>query len=280
MRLGKGKEIGWGLLLLAGAVLLILSQVGFELTLGKFSWFQIIVLIGCVWAVITGLFEMDFYRLAFGGALGYVIADGPMGWPDINGWIVFLAAFIAAMGLDKIFRKSHRKGVKVHIGNEEHYVHFDSEDDAKDVEYREVVDEECPRSRKGEGHNYYGKEVIFSNKTIYTGESQHITGEYVFSGVNVYVEGQNVRSMDCDLVFSNVRLYFDKAKLSNNYAEIHTDVVFSGMHVYVPSDWNVLDETGRVFGHHATHVGTYREGAPTLCIKGDCVFGNIHIKRI
>lgn len=278
MKLGKGREIGWGLLLLAGAALLIMSQVGFELTLGQFDWLEILVLLGCVWAVITGLFNLDFYRIAFGGALGYVIADGPLGWPEINGWIVFLAAFIAAMGLDKIFRRKRHKGVKVHVGSD-NYVHFGKTDDAEEVEYREVVDEDHPRNDKS-SRSYYGKEVVFSNKTIYTGESEHITGEYVFSGVNVYVEGHNVRSLDCDVVFSHARIYFDKASLCNDYAEINTDVVFSGLYIYVPSEWNVIDNTGRVFGHNSTHVGPYKEGAPTLCIKGDCVFGNVHIKRI
>ena len=142
MKLGKGREIGWGLLLLAGAALLIMSQVGFELTLGQFDWLEILVLLGCVWAVITGLFNLDFYRIAFGGALGYVIADGPLGWPEINGWIVFLAAFIAAMGLDKIFRRKRHKGVKVHVGSD-NYVHFGKTDDAEEVEYLNSIGADC-----------------------------------------------------------------------------------------------------------------------------------------
>ncbi len=281
MKFGKGREIGWGILLLAGAALLILSQVGFELTLGQFSWFQIVILIGCAWLAITGLFELQFFNLTFAVALGYVIADKPMGWPEIDAWIVFLAALFAAIGLHKIFGRKFRKGMSVHIGEDGHYVHFDSDDeDAEDVEYREVVDEDCPGSNDDGKRSYYGKEVVFANKTIYTGEAEQINGEYVFSGVNAYVEGQRVRAMNLDVVFSNARIYFDKAKLQNNYAEINADVVFARMYVYVPKGWNVVDQTGKVIGRSSTFTGPYNEGAPTLCIKGDCVCGGIHVKRI
>lgn len=296
MKFRKGKEIAWGILLLAGAALLIASQVGIDLSIGEFSWFQIIVLIGCAWFAITGLFELQFFNLSYGVALAYVIADEPMGWPEMNGWIVFLAATIAAIGLHKIFKRRWHKSVNVKLGKNSH-LHFgfsddDDDEDAEEVEYREVIDEvideetdeDSPekdhKQEQREDNQYQGREVVFAQKTIYTGKAEIISGEYVFSGVNAYVEGKNVRQMNYEMVFSKARIYFDNAQLCDNYAEIQTDVVFSRLFLYVPKNWNVIDETGKVGGRAVTRDDYYREGAPTLRIKGDCVFGRIRVKRI
>ncbi len=281
---GRGREIAWGLLLLAGAAALVLSKVpGFELPLlGEFTWFQIVVLVGCVWFAIKGLLDMEFFNLMFSLAVGYLILDQPMGWPEIDTWIVLVSALLAAIGLHSIFRRKWSKGIEIHIGDERKHRAYDEDIEgyARDVEYQEADDDDCPGSNRNTNQRYYGREVVFTNKTMYTGTARQINGEYVFSGVNVYVEGQEVEDINCDVVFSRARFYFDSAALHNNYAELHTDVVFSNLKVYVPSNWNVIDETGRVFGHSTSHAETYREGAPTLCIKGDCVFGGVHVKRV
>lgn len=279
MRLGKGKEIAWGILLLAAAALLILSQAGFEIFVGEFTWFQVIVLIGCVWAMVTGLFEMEFFKMTLGAALGYVIADGPMGWPAIDGWVVFVAAIIVAMGLHKIFHRG--KGIKFYIHrNKRGDVHMEAEDDYEDVEYREVDDEDAPRQSYSYS-KHYGKEqdVVFHSKTVYSAESETISGDYVFSNITQYIEGNSFRGIYGDTVFSSVRIYFDKAKLCNNNAEVCGDTVFSTKIIYVPKEWNVVDDTGRIFSNHRSNHA-YREGQPTVRIVGDCVFSSVVVKRI
>lgn len=284
-RRGRGSEIAWGLLLVFGAALLILSKIpGLELPLlAEFTWLQIIVLVGCVWFAVRGLFNMEFFNLTFSLGIGYIILDKAMGWPEIDAWIICLAAAISAIGLHSIFRKSWKKGIEIHIngGQGNHRDYTNQEGSVKDVEYREVEndEEDFPRN-DGRDERYFGREVVFTNKTMYTGQASRIRGEYVFSGVNMYVEGQAVEDIDCDIVFSHARLYFDNAALRNNYAEMHTDVVFSSLTLYVPDNWNVIDDTGRVFGHHSSKHEVYKEGEPTLCIKGDCVFGGVHVKRI
>lgn len=289
-RRGRGSEIAWGLLLVFGAALLILSKIpGLELPLlAEFTWLQIIVLVGCVWFAVRGLFKMEFFNLTFSLGIGYIILDKAMGWPEIDAWIICLAAAISAIGLHSIFRKSWKKGIEIHIngGQGNHRDYTNQEGSVKDVEYREVEDfedeedEDFPRNGRNGKQRYYGREVVFTSKTIYTGDASRINGEYVFSGVNAYIEGKDVESLNHDIVFSHVRMYFDKAQLHDNYAEMHTDVVFSTLRLYVPRDWNVIDDTGRVFGHHNNVAEAYREGAPTLCIKGDCVFGGVHVTRI
>lgn len=274
---GRGKEIALGLLLLVAAGLIIAAQMGFNVILAGFGWFEIIVLVVCVWAFITGLIEMEFFKLLFGLGIGYVVISKPLGWPEVSVWIMLVAILVAGSGLSMIFRR--KKRISISIGDDEntHYYHYDADDKMYSGMDRETESEESPRS--GERRN--AQDVVFSHKTFYTGDAQYIGGDVIFSGVNKYIEGQDVRKISTDVVFSTLRLYFDKAQLSNGTAEVRSDVVFGSLYVYVPREWNVVDETGRIFSRpHTDYAEVLKPGAPTLYIKGDCVFGNVIIKRI
>ena len=64
-----------------------------------------------------------------------------------------------------------------------------------------------------------------------------------------------------------------------NKAILENDVVFSGLDLYVPSHWNVEDQTGKVFSSH--NIGrTINPGNPTLILRGDVVFGGIKVHYI
>ncbi len=252
----RTKSIVWGILLLAVAALLIASQVGFEFTLAGLSWFQIIVLACCAYGIISGVIELHLWEAAFGAGIGYYILSEPLGWPHISLWILLLSICVAGAGLQMIFRRKKSS------------IHWSDEHDGKfTVEYDSDGFED-------------GEDVVFahSEEASFSGED-YLKGDLVFSSMAKYIESQDFRGGKTDVVFSHAKYYFDHAKLHEGKAVLNLDCVFSTVDIYVSREFNVVNNISRVFGG-ADYAEVFREGAPTLVIEGDCVFGSVRIHRV
>jgi predicted membrane protein len=103
----------------------------------------------------------------------------------------------------------------------------------------------------------------------------------VFSGTARRVESQNFRGGKADVVFGSAEIDLRGARLSGGQATLTASVVFGGLTVFVPRDWQVLLQGTPVLGSIEAHRAAANAGVPTgvLTIRGSAVFGSIDIKE-
>ncbi|MCX6573951.1 MAG: DUF5668 domain-containing protein [Candidatus Aminicenantes bacterium] len=102
----------------------------------------------------------------------------------------------------------------------------------------------------------------------------------VFSGSARKVESQNFRGGKADVVFGSAEIDLRAAKLAGGQATLVLSVVFGGIEVYVPRDWQVVLEGSPVLGSIDSHKKAATVPATqTLTVKGSAVFGSIEVKE-
>jgi predicted membrane protein len=102
----------------------------------------------------------------------------------------------------------------------------------------------------------------------------------VFSGTARKVESQNFRGGKADVVFGSAEIDLRNAKLAGGQATLVLSVVFGGIEVYVPRDWQVVLEGSPVLGSIDSHKKAATVPATqTLTVKGSAVFGSIEVKE-
>jgi len=102
----------------------------------------------------------------------------------------------------------------------------------------------------------------------------------VFSGSVRKVESQNFRGGKADVVFGSAEIDLRAAKLAGGQATLVLSVVFGGIEVYVPRDWQVVLEGSPVLGSIDSHKKAATVPATqTLTVKGSAVFGSIEVKE-
>jgi predicted membrane protein len=103
----------------------------------------------------------------------------------------------------------------------------------------------------------------------------------VFSGSARKVESQNFRGGKADVVFGSTQIDLRTAKLAGGQATLTLSVVFGGIEVLVPNEWQVIIEGTPVLGSIESRKATIPDAQKTgtLSIKGSAVFGSIEVKE-
>lgn len=102
----------------------------------------------------------------------------------------------------------------------------------------------------------------------------------VFSGLKRRFESKDFRGGKATVLFGGIELDFTQAALADNKAAVELTVVFGGIDIWVPNDWEVVIDSSSIFGgvedKHRTVTPTEKKG--TLFIKATAVFGGITVK--
>ena len=73
----------------------------------------------------------------------------------------------------------------------------------------------------------------------------------------------------------------DNAVIQSGSAVIDLSVYFSGVDIYIPSNWHVVNNTDCSFGGvEEHHVSGVAEDGPTLVMEGKVRFAGVEIYRI
>jgi hypothetical protein len=232
-----------GLVLICVAVMMIANQVGVNLFPDGLSGARIAFLAISALVLVDGVLERNIWSIGLGAGFGYWILQKPCGWPELSIWVLLMTWILVCTGLEMIFHKKKHVHVKI------------DRDDWDEVKEEGVFDssERCYE----EGH---GTSSVFSSSTR-------------------YVQDTDYRGGKMEVVFSSMQLYLDQAKLHNGRAVLNVDVVFSSLIIYVPKEWTVVNNTGRVMSRRSDD-GFAGNGEQTLIVEGDCVFGNIQFERV
>lgn len=231
------KNYFWGIFLVLAAAYLIISRLGYLPVAGVFT---IIATIVCIAAFVHSLLHLSFGGMLFPLAFICILYDEPLGITAITPWTVLLAALLGTIGLNLIFSRAKWK---------KHWNH---------------------------------------HKNYMTGEREHfdngenIEGEYIymkssFGSLLRYVTSDNLRCAELESNFSGVKIYFDNAKVPSGNATLNLDVNFSGVELFVPQNWKIINHLGSSFGGVSEKGKTPSGEAVTLTLEGENSFSGITV---
>jgi predicted membrane protein len=101
----------------------------------------------------------------------------------------------------------------------------------------------------------------------------------VFSALNKSFTAQSFKGGKIVVVFGGGEIDLTQAKAESE--EVHLDVssVFGGIEIIVPKEWKVKSTANVFLGSVDIHQAHGGEGATTLVLHGDAVFGGIEVRK-
>lgn len=93
-----------------------------------------------------------------------------------------------------------------------------------------------------------------------------------------YLNGQEVSRVHVKNSFGELHVYFDGAILKNGMAEVYVDNSFGETVLYIPKEWNVVNEVKAIFGDAGEQGVRTPDGSGTLRVRGKVDFGDCEIR--
>lgn len=143
------------------------------------------------------------------------------------------------------------------------------------------------RNRQCNGHKFKGRYKPWQQEDISkaleetTDSSEDILNvSSIFGSIERNVFSKTFKGGTISSVFGGAQINFAQADFEGT-AIIDVSVIFGGVDIIIPSNWNLKNEMSVVFGgieDRRTVTNNVSETGKTLILKGDIVFGGIEIK--
>lgn len=226
----KIKDLFWGLLFIAAAILVIFGKLGFFTEIGVF---EIVATIALVAIMIKSIARLNFWGILIPAALLCTVYADELGMTDLTPGPVLLAAILASIGLSMIFRKSSWRRFE----------------------------------KKNEN---YGNVVNHSDGNV-------IRCSTSFNSSMRYINSPDFERADLKCSFGAMKVYFDSAKIPSGRAIIALDVAFSGVELYIPKEWKVVNEANATLGGIDEKNRRTDTEFPVVTLTGNVSFGGVEI---
>ena len=245
----KKDNIFWGIVFLLAAVALVLGKLGM---LGGISVFSLVATVFLGLIIIRSLPTLHFAGILFPIAGLCILYDDQLGISALTPWTVLAVAALGSVGLSMIFgdrarRRCERNHANFHDGQTgagEFRRH--GHDGAPDFQ---VIDEE---------------------------DDSYIFHRTTFGASTKYINTLHLKEINLDCSFGAMKVYFDKAKVADVGANINIDVSFGNLVMYIPKEWQVINNVDTTFSGIKEH-GTSIANETKVCLTGDVTFAGAEI---
>jgi hypothetical protein len=92
-----------------------------------------------------------------------------------------------------------------------------------------------------------------------------------------YVNSENFKKANLRCSFGALAVYFDNAKIDGDKAEIHLDVSFSGVEIYMPKNWKVVNNVNVSLGGIEEKNPRIDSNSPTVILTGNVSLAGVEI---
>ncbi|AKP67450.1 LiaF transmembrane domain-containing protein [Companilactobacillus ginsenosidimutans] len=245
--------IFWGLFLLVGAGVLVASQLHM-FTIDMSIWkvvltiFLVAIFIKSVvyYAIPGAVFSLAFLAIIYAKFLGIT---------TLVPWTILGAALLISIGLSLVFRPlliKHRPWMNHHYGA-----------------YRGMA-------HHGENFNHNHRPV-----DVQTSAQSNVEVSVRMGSSVRYITSDDFQSADITVSMGNAKVYFENVTIKDT-AEINLDVSLGGLDLFIPKNWNLVNEM------KGNDVGTVDEvgfkdvdsDSPTVYLRGISSWAGLKINYI
>ncbi len=239
----KKRSIFWGILFVLGGLFIVLNAIGIG------TGFGVIHVLGTI--VLVGISVMSFFDLNFFGGLiplpfiAYIWRN-ELGIPDMNLWLLVLAAVAISIGLSAIFGRMIRDRFRKHFGERRWH------------SFREGPVPEFGRSTSSEDN------------------ADTISVDASFSEQIKYARSENLKRADVRVEFGSVKVYFDQCNPDPAGLVINVDCRFGSAVLFVPRTWNIDNQTN-VFAGNVEGATLSSGDYQKVTLTGNVYFGDVKV---
>ena len=126
-------------------------------------------------------------------------------------------------------------------------------------------------------HQCHSNSAQFAQETV---EGQRIYLEASFSGSTKYIRSDDFRGAELHCVCGGMKVYFDNAVIRDGQADLRLDVNLSGVELFVPKEWNVVNEAQFTLGGIEEKNRNATTGVPVLRLIGKANLSGLTIMYI
>lgn len=237
-------SIFWGIIVIAGGVLLLLNALG--IGSGLISGVDLVPALGSLVLLaisIASLAELNFVFGLLPLSIITYLWRAKIGLPDLQLWPILLAALLLGIGLSIIFGRFRKH-----------------------------------RFEKYWNGRHHGE---FTSSESITGgdENEFVNVESTFGETTKYIRSNNLKRVNIDSRFGSTKVYFDQCQLSPEGTSIYVDCNFGSVMLFVPRTWNIDNHVKAAFGSvegASMSAGDFVK----VDLIGDCKFGSVKINYI
>ncbi|GLB46374.1 hypothetical protein WR164_03530 [Philodulcilactobacillus myokoensis] len=250
----------WGVVLILAAVLLILSKLNmFSVHLGLIQAIFTLIFLA---VLIRSVFRLRFPGIIFSLAFLAIIYAKPLGISQLSPWTILISAILLNWGLSLIFRPFPH--LSKYFGND--FVEFNYDTN----------------------HNHRNQ-----NQDTFDGDFKEVDGEQAKSDHSSSVKidnnlGGSTRRVDTDdfqhaevnSSMGEVTLYLNQAKMKAEKAEINLNVSMSDVNIYLPTNWQVIDQVEHFMDDSDTTENGKGHYDKTVYLTGKVSFSDFNVYHI
>lgn len=207
---------------------------------GTISLFTVLISIFLVVLLIQSIIKLNFFGIFSSLAIALIMYSEPLGFIELSPWYVILAAVLATIGCYILFGNKVKSNLKKDAVNAFSQNSFESVNSTSD----NIVN--CNVS--------FGSEVK-------------------------YIQSQSMVRSNISASFSGVKLYFDKCLLHSNGAQIYIDASFSGIELFLPKEWNVVNQIETSLGG-VEIKGAFTPSGPLVMLTGKASLSGITVRAV
>lgn len=238
-------RIMWGIILILMAVGLVMYKMGSPVLsfLPEIGLWQLLIGLALVAILINALCKLSFGGILFSLAFLGIVFDHELGIEDLVPWTILLVALLGTIALNLLFGKAVKR----------HFFHT---------------------------HIDHHEKSNWTSETVDINDEDAIYENVRFGGSTKYVHSEDFKYATFNCSFGGLEIYLDKAKVPSGKATVEIHSNFSGVELYIPRDWNVVNKISSMFGAVDTKGSGNADSGVTITLVGDNHFGAIDIKRI
>ena len=235
----KGRNLFWGFFFVIAAIFIILYAIGGFADINVWSLALTLVLLPIIFGSCV---RLNFFGILFPIAILAIIYAQPLGITNLTPWPVLITALFGSIGFSILFRRNHYD--YFHTSYKCHHKNNDDE------HFSEVID---------------------------TPDSDAIEYNVKFSSAIKYVNTDNFKKANFSCKFGALKIYFDNAKISGNEAQIYLEGSFSGIELYIPKSWKLVNDIYTTASGVEEKNRSSNGDGPTVTLSGNLSFSGVEI---
>lgn len=124
---------------------------------------------------------------------------------------------------------------------------------------------------------YFHHDQWIKGETVETIVDNDMEFKTSFGSSIKYVNSDDFKSARIDCSFGGMKVYFDNAMIQNNQAVLQIQASFSGVELYIPKEWAVIDQLSCSFGGLEEKNRSQTNGSPRVVLTGSISFSGVTI---